>query len=289
MPGEMSLCIWDVEHGACTTLAHRLNGSFGRLAMIDSGDASDWRPSTYIRHGMGRTRLDYLFVTNADQDHLSDLHGLWETGIDIGVLHRNPDPPPAALRGIKLQGGSLTKDIERYLSIHESYNQPAVEPFNAHMGGITARTFYNSYPAFTDTNNLSCAVFVAYAGFKILFPGDLERPGWLALLARADFLDELAGIDVLVAAHHGHKSGYCAEVFDHCQPRVVVMSDKAIVDDPQKMANAYHYQVAKNHPNGVYVSTTSKRRHVLTTRRDGHIEFIVLDNGDFEIHTEYHG
>lgn len=289
MPGELSLCIWNVEHGACTTLAHRLNGAFGRLAMIDSGDASDWRPSRHIRHGMGRNRLDYLFITNADQDHLSDLHGLWEAGIDIGVLHRNPDPSPEVLRSIKLQGGPLTNDIERYLSIHAGYIQPVAEPFDNYMGGITARTYFNSYPAFTDTNNLSCAVFIAYAGFKILFPGDLERPGWLALLSRADFLAELAGIDVLVASHHGRESGYCAEVFDHCKPQAVVMSDKAIMHDTQQMARAYHYQVAKNHPNGVYVSTTNKLRHVLTTRRDGHIEFIVRDNGSFTIHTEYQG
>jgi beta-lactamase superfamily II metal-dependent hydrolase len=257
--------------------------------MIDSGDAADWRPSTHLRHGLRRTRLDYLFITNADQDHMSDLHGLWEAGIDIGVLHRNPDPPPAVLRSMKLQGGPLTKDIERYLSIHEGYNQPVTEPFDGYMGGITARTYFNSYPTFTDTNNLSCAVFIAYAGFKILFPGDLERQGWLALLDRANFRAELAGIAVLVASHHGRESGYCSEVFDHCQPRAVVMSDKAIVHDTQQMARAYHYQVAKNHPNGVYVSTTDKRRHVLTTRRDGHIEFIVLDNGDFTIHTEYQG
>jgi beta-lactamase superfamily II metal-dependent hydrolase len=55
------------------------------------------------------------------------------------------------------------------------------------MGGIQARTYGNTYPEFADTNNLSCVVVIEYAGFRIMFPGDLERPGWLWLLRRNDF------------------------------------------------------------------------------------------------------
>jgi hypothetical protein len=45
----------------------------GRLAMIDSGNSGSWTPSSYMRNVLGRTTLDYLFITNADQDHMSDL------------------------------------------------------------------------------------------------------------------------------------------------------------------------------------------------------------------------
>ena len=71
LKGEMLLRIWDVEHGACAMLHHQLNGVAGRLAMIDSGDTADWSPSTFIKNGLGRRQLDYLFITNADQDHLN--------------------------------------------------------------------------------------------------------------------------------------------------------------------------------------------------------------------------
>lgn len=289
MAGEMVLRIWDVEHGACAMLHHSLNGVAGSLAMIDSGDTPDWRPSTFIRRNLNRTRLDYLFVTNADQDHMSDLQGLWDAGIEVPVVHRNPDPPAWALRMIKEQGGTLTADAERYLDIHNNFNAQITEPFNGHMGGITMSMFWNTFPRFMDTNNLSLAVFIQYAGFKILFPGDLEVDGWLAMLEQPLFRAELAGIDVLVASHHGRENGYCAEVFDYCRPRAVVMSDKAIVHDTQGMAQAYRNQVIKNHPNGVLVATTNKRRHVLTTRRDGHIQLEVNDQGGFTIATEYQG
>lgn len=285
----MALRIWDVEHGACAMLAPVINNVLGRLAMIDSGHTEYWRPSEHIRQNLGRDRLDYLFVTNADQDHLSDLEGLWENDIHVATLTRNPHPSSEELRCIKLQGGSLTDDIERYLNIHRSYNQPVSEPFNNHMGGIRKRTFYNCYPDFTDTNNLSLVVFIEYNGFKILFPGDIEVAGWLALLNRKDFREELAGINILVASHHGRQSGYCPELFDYCSPQAVIISDKSIQHDTQLIAQNYRNQVKKIHPNGVIVANTMKRRHVLTTRRDGYINFAVDVDGNFIIETEYAG
>ncbi|WP_254425771.1 ComEC/Rec2 family competence protein [Polaromonas sp. A23] len=285
----MILRICDVEHGACALLSHRENGVLGRLAMIDSGHAQDWRPSTHIRYVLRRTQLDYLFITNADLDHMSDLNSLWEMGIHVASLTRNPHPTPAILRAIKLQSGSLGPDIERFLSIHETYNSPIPEPFDTHMGRITFTSFFNSYPAFQDTNNLSLVIFFEYQGFKILFPGDLEAAGWLALLTRDDFRAALQGVDVLVASHHGRENGYSEELFKYCQPRAIIMSDKAIQHETQKMAGTYRARVVENFPDGVLVRTTMKRRHVLTTRRDGHIEITVSANGDFTIDTEYLG
>ena len=68
LTGNLILRIWDVEHGACAMLHHIKNGVAGRLAMIDSGNRTDWTPSAFIRYGLNRTTLDYLFITNADQD-----------------------------------------------------------------------------------------------------------------------------------------------------------------------------------------------------------------------------
>ena len=266
---------------------HRLNGMHGKIAMIDSGDADDWSPSTYLRQ-QGVAQVDYLFVTNADQDHLSDLDGLRRLNIPVRTLTRNPHPPAADLRRIKAAGG-LSNDIEQFLTMHETYNSPVTEPFNLHMGGITQKVFYNRYPQFQDTNNLSCVVSIEFAGFRILFPGDLEGEGWLALLQREDFRGELAGVHVLVASHHGRESGYCEEVFNHCAPRAVVMSDKGIVHDTQYMAQTYRRHVTAHRPNGVVVRSTGKQRHVLTTRNDGHIHFIVGADGKFTIDTECAG
>ena len=194
------------------------------------------------------------------------------------------------VRGISGYGNCIgIPTVGGETSFHRSYNGTVTEPFNDYMGGITKKAYYNTYPRFKDTNNLSAAIFISYAGFKILFPGDLEEDGWLAMLEQDAFRADLAGINVLVASHHGRDNGYCSEVFDYCSPQVIVMSDKAIVHDTQHMAQTYRYHVMKVYPDGVNVATTGKKRHVLTTRRDGHIEFRVMADGSFYINTEYRG
>lgn len=284
--GEMVLRVWDVQHGACAMLHHMYNGQAGRLAMIDSGCTADWRPSTYIRYQLNRPTVDYLFITNADQDHMSDLKGLDEAGVAVPVLIRNPTYTGQQMAGIKALGGPPSRDATWYVNACGSYNQLVTEPFDAHMGGITATWFFNPYPQFVKTNDLSLVVFIQYGGFKILFPGDLELVGWRALLADPAFRAELATTNILVASHHGRQNGYCQDVFDYFTPDAVVISDKPIVHDTQRTVPDYRRVVRED---GVIVRTTGKHRHVLTTRRDGSITFIVDGNGSYFIDTEYAG
>lgn len=285
MVGEMVLRIWDVEHGACAMLHHSIGNNHGRLAMIDSGSKDSWRPSTFIRSVLGRTRLDYLFITNADQDHMSDLQGLWDENILVPVWYRNPSYTSLDIQRIKQQSGSLTEDAKRYIANCTIFSAPVDEPFDAHMGGITCTTFWNPFPQFTCTNDLSLVVFIKYAGFKILFPGDLEKAGWKALLQRADFRAELVGTNILVASHHGRENGFCQDIFQYFTPSAVVISDKAKMHTTQEMVPDYR-AIVRNQ--GVRVATTMKDRHVLTTRRDGWIQFRVNENNYF-IDTEYQG
>lgn len=290
MPGVMRLRVWDVEHGQCVMLQHAqpaLSGGeqFGPLAMIDCGDSDTWSPSAFIRYNLGRTRLDYLFITNADQDHMSDLDGLRRAGVAVDTLIRNPSYTGATMRAIKLGSGPLTGDAEWYVEACDSFTVPTNRPFNQHMNGITCELFHNPFPRFIDTNNLSLAVFIRYGGTTFLFPGDLERDGWLALLERADFRAWLGTVNVLMASHHGRENGFCSEAFEICKPRAVIISDKSIVHDTQRTPN-YRPVVQDD---GVVVRTTGKRRHVLTTRRDGWIQFEVDDSGGFFVDTECQG
>jgi beta-lactamase superfamily II metal-dependent hydrolase len=284
--GEMVLRVWDVEHGQCAMLHHLQNEVAGRLAMIDSGCTADWHPSTFIRSSLGRNRLDYLFITNADQDHMNDLQGLWDTGVSVHGLYRNPSYTGSQMRAIKQVSGPLTNDAQRYVNLCDTYNEPLQEPFDLHMGGITATMFWNTYPTFQKTNDLSLAIFIKFGTFKMLFPGDLEKPGWRNLLTLQSFRDELKLTDILVASHHGRESGFCPEVFNFCQPSAVIISDKAKEHESQETLPDYRNVVTDS---GVPVRTTGKRRHVLTTRRDGWIQIRAGANGYYTIDTECRG
>jgi hypothetical protein len=106
------------------------------------------------------------------------------------------------------------------------------------------------------------------------------------LLERPDFRARLADVTVMMASHHGRENGYCEEVFNFCRPQAVVISDKPIVHDTQRTVPDYRAVVRDD---GVIVRTTKKRRHVLTTRRDGWIQFEVDDSATYFIDTEYQG
>jgi beta-lactamase superfamily II metal-dependent hydrolase len=285
----MWLRIWDVEHGACAMLQHARQTPTGevwsQLAMIDSGSTSDWTPSAYLT-GLGWRRIAHLFITNADQDHMTDLHGLARAGLDVTTFYRNPSYTGAQMQALKRQSGPLTLDAQWYVGACDRFNGPVNEPFDQNMGGVTVRTFYNSYSAFANpnTNDLSLVIFFTYQGFTILFPGDLEKPGWRMLLQDANFRAYLSRTTILVASHHGRENGFCPEVFEYLRPRAVVISDKPIAHETQQMVPDYRNIIAGD---GVNVIGQQRRRHVLTTRRDGWIQFEVFEDGSFNITTEY--
>ena len=276
MAGEFILRVFDVEHGGCAIM----QAPNGNVAMIDCGHNSStgWRPSTFIRDSLKRDRLNYLFVTNADRDHLSDMAGLREQGVHVEVLVRNGSPSAPALRILKEAEGPLSAGVAHFLEMHRAYNNEAI-PFNDAMAGVNCKTFCNPFPEFYDTNNLSMVTFIEYAGVKFLFPGDLEKAGWRALLRDPAFVAELKYTDVLVASHHGRESGFCEDIFNYFKPQVVVISDTGIQYKSQETVPDYRDVLLS--PNGIPVTCGNqlRRRHVLTTRADGDIIFAVTPEG----------
>jgi hypothetical protein len=274
--------IFDVEHGACAMIG----GNAPALAMIDCGDnqTTGWRPSTFIRTRMGRAHLDYLLVTNVDQDHISDLAGLSQSGISVGALISNTLVPPQVLRAIKQRCGPLSADAEAYLAMRSGGGPPGTGiPFNTAMGGITARQYCHGPGLFDNTNDLSAVYFVSYGMFKILFPGDIEKAGWRTHLTNLAFRGDLQTTTALVASHHGRENGFCEEVFAYLRPQVVVISDKLLVHDTQEMIPDYRRVVQGQ---GILVTNETGRRRVLTTRNDGDIVFSVIDNqGNYRVTT----
>lgn len=154
----------------------------------------------------------------------------------------------------------ITPAMACLLEMIETYTNSVTEG-ELHPENVHVEFFCNSYPEFDETNDLSLLVFLQIKERRFVLPGDLERRGWLALLGRAD---------VFVASHHGRESGYYREVFDHCRPSLIVMSDGPIKYDTQTMAGAY-----AEHASGEWFTVNGERqwRKVVTTRKDGNISW----------------
>lgn len=254
----MEIEIFDVEHGGCALVT----ADNKRRILIDCGHNSTtgWRPSWALPR-CGIHRIDLLVVSNYDEDHVSDLPNLIKD-VEISALSRNKSVSSGNLRQMKAENGMGT-GIDALASMIDSYTA-AADPLD--LGDLQRSVFYNNYPEFEDENNLSVVTILCYHDFGIIFPGDIEKAGWLTLLRRTDFRAALAGVKVFVASHHGRESGYCADVFKYCTPDIVVFSDSGIQYDTQETLGLYRKHVKGIRLNGI-------DRYVLTTRKDGVIFF----------------
>jgi hypothetical protein len=132
------------------------------------------------------------------------------------------------------------------------HNKPGIPPFG-----------------FDDENNLSLVTFVTCGSHRFIFPGDMEKAGWRALLADPLFRNMLNGVTNFVASHHGRENGYLEDVMNLCpQIQAVIISDQKTGFQSQETVNDY-----RSHAKGFYYG--GQLRHVLTTRRDGYMQFDV--------------
>ncbi|MEW5914686.1 MAG: hypothetical protein AB1814_19180 [Thermodesulfobacteriota bacterium] len=252
----MVLQIFDVSHGFCAYLI----ADNGNTMLFDCGhnQQTGFRPSVYLpEHGC--SGIEHLIIQNFDQDHISDLPNVLAK-LPVTLFYRNQSLTPEQLADIKLQSGPLTTSMQAAIEIHRKYVYQATNP--PAFPNIDFQVFYNSYPIFVDTNNLSLVSFIIYDGMGIILPGDLETAGWIELLKHESFRGYLARTNIFIASHHGRTTGYCADVFKYCRPDIVLISDKEIIYDTQE-------QDYSSHARGVLWNGGPQRRFVLTTRKDG--------------------
>jgi len=251
--------ILNVEHGFC---AYAM-GSDGGVLLFDCGHGAANRPSIYLP-ARGITSIRRFFVTNYDEDHISDLLAVRQK-LYIEVLTRNASMTSTQIRSLKTP--PISPAMTELLGMVDSFTG-GVTAEQLEPAGLQVWFFHNDYPAFTDTNNLSLLTFLDVGHVSFVLGGDLERSGWLQLLQKPHVQRLLKRVNVFIASHHGRESGYCREVFDHCSPRLIVMSDGPIQYDTQLMASTY-----AQHASGEMFNTASGQelRKVVTTRKDGNI------------------
>ena len=251
--------ILNVEHGFCAYAV----GSDGGVLLFDCGHGIANRPSTHLP-SRGITSIQRFFVTNYDEDHISDLPAV-RRNLYIEVLTRNSSMTSSQIRSLKIP--PISPAMNELLGMVDSYTGGVTEE-QLEPASLKVWFFHNDYSAFTDTNNLSLLTFLDVGQVSFALGGDLERTGWLTLLQQPQIQGLLKRVDVFVASHHGRESGYCREVFDYCKPRLVVMSDGPIEHDTQHMAGTY-----AQHASGNLFSTPlgQEMRKVVTTRKDGNI------------------
>jgi beta-lactamase superfamily II metal-dependent hydrolase len=260
--------IFDVDHGACALVVGD-HDPFSRfnIALLDCGaGAAAFQPSQHLRRS-GLVCVDHLIISHFDEDHVTDLPNLLAYGPPILNVHANNTMSPIQIWDMKRSAGPVEPAVASAIGLLASrfpvdnYAAFAARP----LLGFEVTQFRNHYPAdFSEPNNLSLVTFLHHPSVSIVFPGDLETPGWQALLRSPAFRANLARVDVFVTSHHGRSNGYCREVFDCCQPEIFITSDTNRIYGTQE-------QRYDQHTEGIPWNGGPERRKCLTTRQDRHI------------------
>lgn len=136
-------------------------------------------------------------------------------------------------------------------------------------------------------NNSSIIRFISYNGIRILYSGDLETPAWEWLVKNnQSFVDTIKnGIDIFIAPHHGHNSGFPQCIFD------IIGKVKMIIHSKGSEANIEGTDVSNKYSENadgvIYKNIKDDKSYfgkVFTTRSNGHI-FIDIENFHLNIWT----
>jgi beta-lactamase superfamily II metal-dependent hydrolase len=269
MADELLMVFYDVQHGS----AAYLKTPNQKHIMIDLGTGSikdsnqTFSPLLRLKDYWGVQQLDQVIITHPHRDHIDDIDNF--DALNPRVLLRPKHLTEQEIRGGNKQNPGEQSKINKYLEISASYSAPVgpAESVTAsnNNGGVTIQTFQ---PVGCDRSNLndqSIVTVVSYANSKIIVPGDNEETSWQELLGEQAFLDAIEGTDILVASHHGRESGYCADLFQHIKPSLVIISDGP-AGGTSVTGKYYNATTTKGWTVYSRSDGSSQQRWVLTTR-----------------------
>ena len=295
----MEIVVFDVGNASCNYIC-----SPNKYAMmIDCGSSSEkqnpldfikncnnsrdslFKTKPFVTSGGKSYPLALLHITHPDDDHVRNSERVYKELTPYLLCHTYTEKYDDA--------ASINKDYVKNLDKEYRGNNPEKIDWGFdedYTFSIPIETV-KADPTLRNKvrNNSSIIRYVKYNGIRILFAGDLETAGWEWLAKNNEFFKSLmkGGLDVLVAPHHGHDSGFPKALLD------LTGNVKAIVlskDSEATKEGTDVYTGYSNYADGVrYYNTNDKIMYfgkVLTTRSNGNVYLFVDPQYGFYVATE---
>lgn len=276
--GKLRVIIFNVEHGFCAFIKSPNN--YGLL--IDCGERENFSPIKYIIDNEmsdiaehNGHKLTQFILTHPHDDHLSDIERL-KDDLSPTIMTRQRYDWESIKQG---EDQEEYENLDAFSEWQESYNQNVEHwpDWGMELKYLENNTYLTPSEAKNldeakFVNNSSIVVAVKYKGWKIVFPGDLEKLAWLKLLENQNFKDLIKDTSFFVAPHHGHSSAYCKEIFENTgKPHFNIVSAHK---RDESVDSAY-----SSSDNAKGVEHNDETRYMLSTRKDGSIVIEVDENG----------
>ena len=273
----------NVKNGDCSVIQH----SSGRVSVIDICNGNDSsvinanesyvyeslsgnhnqknhpvNPIDYIK-GLGIGNINRFILTHPDMDHMDgikrlfeeiDVKTLWDTK-NIKEMNTTDFGPYDADDWNFYQERRREKNTLFLLdgSKGKYYNQNE----EGKDGGDCLQIFCPTKELIAEANkngnynNASYVILYNEAGRKILFAGDSEDREWDVLLDNHE--DDLKDIDILIAPHHGRKSGGNDYFLDVMNPKLTLFGNAKSKDLNYSAWNNRRLQHFTNNEGGTFI------------------------------------
>lgn len=212
--GELNITAIDVGQG--DSLYVRTPS--GRHFLIDGGSTSESQAGKYriepFLKSQGAGRLDYVFVSHGDKDHINGIEELLKNqkmGIQIDTL---VFPEEQVLDEKLLELAETAKKSGTVCAVMQAGQK--ITDGEMVLCCLAPRKAYDGETG----NEASMVLELQYREFEMLFTGDLEGEGerWLTESGR------LKDCDVLKAGHHGSRNSTSPDLLELVLPEVTVIS-----------------------------------------------------------------
>lgn len=258
----LQMSVVDVGQGACVVVI----APDGTVLVADagrSGERIERDVVPYLR-SLGVTVIDYLVVTNPDQDHIGGMPRLME----LMPVRNWVDPV-------------VSTTNQTYARALEMVAEQSINPIRARRGmqldmgpGVTVDILWPDEPLIMsgseeNRNDNSVVLRVTHGDIRMIIPGDIEERAESLLVEGEDEASLRA--DILVTAHHGSRTSSTAAFLDAISPTVALI--------PVGLDNQY------GHPHDEVIQRLRFRSiRVYRTDFDGTIE-VRSDGTRFQVST----
>jgi len=240
----------NVKEGDCNIIQH----DSGRVSVIDVSNGNDdndvlfesvgnykqkenpVNPIVYMKK-LGIKEVFRFILTHPDMDHMDGLKKLFTNFNVVNFWDTNNN------KEVNFDKKSRYKedDWNYYQNIRKSIKSPKVLTFysgeegeyynqdksGGHGDGIHIlapnKTLEEIANSTKEYNNISYVLMYEEHGRKILFAGDSEEATWDFILA--NYEDKVKNIDILIAPHHGRKSGGNDDYLDILNPKITLLGN----------------------------------------------------------------
>ena len=254
---RLELILYNVGHGLAVSL---IEYPEKYVTQIDLGSEGNFSPLEYLSSSR-RLRADVLYITHPHADHLSDIRNVGDHFPDY-VQYIDYDWGDVIAR----ERSDLQWVIREFLQFIGLTARRGEYAGNASLkywywGPEKAKALFGES---NYVNNSGLFIVYKWHDFKISICGDLEAQALEQLISYPDPQAEAQKTDILVAPHHGHKSGYTSKWADVLgKPYISLISVQS--RDPSVAPEYYTPEFARG------ITIGGRTRHCLTTRTDGTI------------------